>query len=38
MDRETKISIMADIIRIMEQDKKDKEFLTELLDEMQEAY
>ena len=38
MDNEIKAQIMADIEAIMEKDKKDKEFLQELLMEMQEAY
>ena len=38
MDKETKAQIMADINALMEKDKADKEFLTELLEEMQEAY
>jgi hypothetical protein len=38
MDKETKAQIMADINAIMEKDKADKDFLTELLEEMQEAY
>lgn len=38
MDNETKVKIIADITAIMEKDTADKEFLTELLQEMQEAY
>lgn len=38
MDKETKAQIMADIKEIMDKDKADKEFLQELLMEMQEAY
>lgn len=38
MDKETRIQIISDIQDIMEQDKDDKEFLTELLMELQEAY
>ena len=38
MDMQTKIQIISDIEKIMEKDKEDKEFLTELLQEMQEAY
>lgn len=38
MDKETKAQIMADINAIMEKDKEDKEFLAELLMELQEAY
>jgi hypothetical protein len=38
MDKETRIQIISDIQDIMEQDKEDKEFLTELLMELQEAY
>ena len=38
MDKETKAQIIADINAIMEKDEKDKEFLQELLAEMQEAY
>ena len=38
MDMQTKIQIISDIEKIMEKDKEDKEFLQELLQEMQEAY
>ena len=38
MDIQTKIQIIADIQDIMQTDKEDKEFLTDLLQEMQEAY
>lgn len=38
MDKETRIQIISDIQDIMEKDKEDKEFLTELLMELQEAY
>lgn len=38
MDIQTRIQISADIQDIMDTDTEDKEFLTELLQEMQEAY
>lgn len=38
MDIQTRVQIIADIQDIMDTDKEDKEFLTELLQEMQEAY
>ena len=38
MDMQTKVEIITTIENIMETDKEDKEFLTELLQEMQEAY
>ena len=38
MDMQTKIQIISDIEKIMEKDKEDKEFLQDLLQEMQEAY
>lgn len=38
MDTQTRIEIMADIENIMETDTTDKDFLRELLQEMQEAY
>lgn len=38
MPNEIKIQIIADITAIMEKDTQDKEFLQELLQEMQEAY
>lgn len=38
MDIQTKIQIISDIQDIMETDTQDKEFLQELLEEMQEAY
>ena len=38
MDIQTKIQIIADIQDIIDKDEKDKDFLTELLQEMQEAY
>jgi hypothetical protein len=38
MDIQTKVQIIADIQDIMDTDTSDKEFLTELLQEMQEAY
>ena len=38
MDIQTKVQIIADIQDIMDADTEDKEFLTELLQEMQEAY
>lgn len=38
MDIQTKVQIIADIQDIMDKDEQDKEFLTELLQEMQEAY
>lgn len=38
MDTQTRIQISADIQDIMDTDTEDKEFLTELLQEMQEAY
>lgn len=38
MDIQTKIQIISDIQDIMDTDTQDKEFLAELLEEMQEAY
>ena len=38
MPQEVKAQIIADITAIMDKDTQDKEFLTELLQEMQEAY
>lgn len=38
MDNETRIALILDIEDIMAKDKQDKEFLTELLQELQEAY
>lgn len=38
MDIQTRIEIITDIQDIMDTDTEDKEFLTELLQEMQEAY
>ena len=38
MDIQTKIQIISDIQDIMDKDEQDKEFLTDLLQEMQEAY
>jgi hypothetical protein len=38
MDIQTRIEIITDIQDIMDTDTSDKEFLTELLQEMQEAY
>ena len=38
MDNQTKIEIISDIKDIMESDKQDKDFLAELLLELQEAY
>lgn len=38
MDTQTRVEIMADIENIMETDTTDKDFLRELLQEMQEAY
>lgn len=38
MDIQTKVQIISDIQDIMDTDTEDKEFLTELLQEMQEAY
>lgn len=38
MDIQTKVQIISDIQDIMDKDEQDKEFLTELLQEMQEAY
>lgn len=38
MDNETRIQLISDIQDIMTKDKQDKDFLQDLLDEMQEAY
>lgn len=38
MDTQTRIQIISDIKDIMDKDEQDKEFLAELLQEMQEAY
>lgn len=38
MDNETRIALILDIEDIMEKDKEDKDFLTDLLMELQEAY
>lgn len=38
MDIQTKVQIISDIQDIMDTDTQDKEFLAELLEEMQEAY
>lgn len=38
MDKETKAQIIADITAIIEKDEQDKDFLNDLLLEMQEAY
>lgn len=38
MDIQTRIEIIADIKDIMDTDTADRDFLTELLAEMQEAY
>jgi len=38
MDIQTKVQIISDIQDIMDTDTEDKEFLTDLLQEMQEAY
>ena len=38
MDIQTKIQIISDIQDIMDKDEQDKDFLTDLLQEMQEAY
>ena len=38
MDTQTRIQIISDIQDIMEKDKADKDFLEELLLELQEAY
>lgn len=38
MDTQTRIQIISDIKDIMDKDEQDKEFLTDLLQEMQEAY
>ena len=38
MDIQTKMQIISDIQDIMDKDEQDKDFLTDLLQEMQEAY
>lgn len=38
MDNETRIALILDIEDIMTKDKEDKDFLTDLLMELQEAY
>lgn len=38
MSTQERIELIADIAAIMEQDKEDKDFLLELLQELQEAY
>lgn len=38
MSTQERIELIADITAIMEQDKEDKEFLLDLLQELQEAY
>ena len=38
MSTQERIELIADITAIMEQDKEDKDFLLDLLQELQEAY
>lgn len=38
MDKETRTNLVADVLAIMEQDEQDREFLSELLEELTERW